>query len=312
MDVVDWLLDSDPAIRWQVLRDLTDAPEEAIAAERARVATEGWGAQLLARQTGDGKWGEVGYTRYIGSPDGQTTHALILLRDMGLDPASPQARQAIARVRDHIRHYEGNQPFFEGETEACINGRVLTAGAYFGEPKEAMLARLLAEQLEDGGWNCEAPPSVRSSFHSTICVLEGLLEYERAMGATPALTEARARGEAYLLERHLLRSLSSGEVIDQTWTLFSFPPGYHYDVLRALDYLRAASVTPDEGIAEAIELVEKSRDAGGRWPMQSPHGDVLDFVMEAADQPSRWSTLRALRVLAWAGRGEQRPRCHEV
>jgi hypothetical protein len=312
MDVVDWLLDSDPAIRWQVLRDLTDAPEEAVAAERARVATEGWGAQLLARQTEDGKWGEVGYTRYIDSPDGQTTHALILLRDMGLDSASPQARQAVARVRDHIRHYEGNQPFFEGETEACINGRVLTAGACFGEPNEPLLARLLAEQLEDGGWNCEAPPSVRSSFHSTICVLEGLLEYERTQGATPALTEARARGEAYLLDRHLFRSLSSGEVINPAWTRFSFPPGYHYDVLRTLDYLRAASVTPDEGIAEAIELVEKSRDAGGRWPMQSPHGDVLDFVMEAADQPSRWNTLRALRVLAWAGRGEQCPRCHEI
>jgi hypothetical protein len=197
--MVEWLLDSDPAIRWQVMRDLTGEPAEVVAAERARVAIEGWGARLLARQTPDGGWGEVGYTRYIDSPDGQSLHALILLQGMGLDPASPQARQAVARVRDHITHYEGGQPFFEGETEAGINGRVLTVGVYFGEVSEPLLARLLAEQLEDGGWNCAAPPSVRSSFHSTICVLEGLLEYERAKGATAAVTAARARGEAYLL-----------------------------------------------------------------------------------------------------------------
>jgi hypothetical protein len=299
MTVVDWLLDSDPSIRWQVMRDLT---HEAVAAERARVATEGWGARLLGRQTPDGKWGEVGYTRYIDSPDGQSTHAL--LRDMGLDPASAQARQAVARVRDHITHYEGGQPFFGGEVEACINGRVLTLGAYFGEANEALLARLLAEQLDDGGWNCAAPPSVRSSFHSTICVLEGLLEYERAKGATAAVTEARARAENYLLERHMFRSLSSGQVIDPAWALFSFPSGYHYDVLRGLDYLRSAGVEPDERIAEAVDLVGRTRLDDGRWPLEKLHADQIDFGMaERTDEPSRWNTLRALRVLDWAGRG---------
>ncbi len=308
MDVVAWLLDSDPSIRWQVMRDVTGEPAEVVAAERARVATEGWGARLLARQTPDGRWGEVGTTRYVDSPDGQSLHALILLRDMGLDPASPQARKAVARVRDHITHYEGGQPFFDGETEACINGRVLTLGAYFGAPNEALLARLLAEQLDDGGWNCEAPPSVRSSFHSTICVLEGLLEYERAKGATAAVAEARARAKHYLLERHLFRSLSSGRVIDPAWTLFSFPPGYHYDVLRGLDYLRSAGVEPDERTAEAIELVEKNRRPDCRWTLQNPHGDVLDFAMEATDEPSRWNTLRLLRVLNWARHSRCRAR----
>ena len=303
MAVVDWLLDSDPSIRWQVMRDLTHAPDEAVAAERARVATEGWSARLLGLQAEDGKWGEVGYTRYIDTPDGQSTHALILLRDMGLEPASVQARLAVARARDNITHWEGSQPFFEGEVEACINGRILALGAYFGEANEALLARLLAEQLDDGGWNCEAPPSVRSSFHSTICVLEGLLEHERAKGAAAAVTEARVRAEAYLLERHMFRSLSSGEVIDPAWTLFSYPCGYHYDVLRGLDYLRSAGVEPDERIAEAIGLVAQSRGADGRWPLQNPHGDVLDFPMETAEAPSRWNTLRALRVLHWAGRG---------
>jgi hypothetical protein len=222
---------------------------------------------------------------------------------MGLDPASAQARLAVARVRDNITHWEGGQPFFEGEVEACINGRVLNLGAYFGEANEALLARLLAEQLDDGGWNCEAPPSVRSSFHSTICVLEGLLAYEQARPATAALTEARVRGQEYLLERHMFRSLSSRRVIDPAWTLFSFPSGYHYDVLRGLDYLRSTGVEPDERIAAAIELVAQNRGADGRWPLQNPHRDVLDFDMEAAGEPSRWNTLRALRVLHWAGRG---------
>jgi hypothetical protein len=303
MTVVAWLLDSDPSIRWQVMRDLTDASDDAVAAERARVAAEGRGARLLARQAPDGQWGASGYTRYIDSPDGKVLHALMLLRDMGLDPASGEARRAVGRVRAHITHYEGSQPFFEGEVEACINGRVLNLCAYFGEPCETVLERLLGEQLEDGGWNCAAPPSVRSSFHSTICVLEGLLEYERAKGATPAVSAARARGEAYLLERRLLRKRSSGEVIDRDWTRFSFPPGYHYDVLRGLDYLRSAGVEPDDRIAEAIEVVQKTRRSDGRW-LSQPHADVLDFdLAERADEPSRWNTLRALRVLTWAGCG---------
>ena len=304
MSVIEWLLDADPAIRWQVMRDLTGAPDDAVAAERARVATAGWGGALLDRQTADGQWGASGYTRFIDTPDGKALHALMLLREMGLDPASARARRAVARVRDHITFYEGNQPFFEGEVEACINGRVLNVGAYFGEPCAVVLARLLAEQLADGGWNCAAPPSVRSSFHSTICVLEGLLQYERAHGATPAVTAARARGKAYLLERRMLRGLSSGEVIDPDWTRFSYPSGYHYDVLRGLDYLRSAGVPPDDRIAEAIELVEKRRGGDGRWPLQNPHADQIDFgLAEPADAPSRWNTLRALRVLHWAGRG---------
>jgi hypothetical protein len=300
---VEWLLDSDPAIRWQVMRDLVDAPADVVAAERARVATAGGGARLLARQTPDGQWGESGYTRYIDTPDGKACHALMLLRDMGLDPASGEARRAVGRVRDHITHYEGGQPFFEGEVEACINGRVLNVGAYFGEPCNVVLERLLGEQLEDGGWNCAAPPSVRSSFHSTICVLEGLLEYERAKGAAPALTVARVRGEAYLLERRMFRKRSSGEVINRDWTRFSFPPGYHYDVLRGLDYLRSAGVEPDDRVAEATLLVQKSRRRDGRW-LSHPHADALDFELaERADEPSRWNTLRALRVLRWAGQG---------
>jgi hypothetical protein len=299
--VIKWLLDSDPSIRWQVMRDLTLEPDALVAAERQRVATQGWGAQLLALQRPDGKWdGEIFLAKWA-----TTFYALLLLKDMGLDPASEQARMAIGLVRDHVTWGQefGNSPFFEGEVEPCINGRVLTLGAYFDESSDRLVDRLLSEQLDDGGWNCEAPPSRRSSFHTTICVLEGLLAYEKARGPSPAVTDARLRAQEYLLVRQLFRRLSTGEVIDRKWLRFSYPPTWHYDVLRGLDYFRTAGVDPDERIVEAVTLVVKKQHQNGRWPLQNPHLDQVNFAMEGpAGTASRWNTLRALRVLDWYSR----------
>src|ERR687896_1935928 len=182
--VIDWMLDSDPSVRWQVMRDLTDAPAEEIAAERARVAMEGVGARLLDLQAADGRWGGAAWNRGWDS----TMHALWLLREMGLDPASAEARRAVGLVRDRVtwqgcgpKECDGNM-FFTGEVEPCINGQVAASGAYFGQDVRGLVDRLLGEQLDDGGWNCEAViGSTRSSFHTTICVLEALFEYERAV-----------------------------------------------------------------------------------------------------------------------------------
>jgi len=282
------------------MRDLTDEPGEAVAAERSRVTSEGWGAQLLGLQTPDGHWDDDQKHGWMTTND-----ALAILKDLGVDPAGEPARKAIGLIRDRITWWQlDGRPFFDGETEACINGRILAAGAYFGEDSERLLERLLGEQLEDGGWNCEAPPSKRSSFHSTICVLEGLLEYEKRRGPRAAVTDARIRGHDYLLERRMLRSLSSGEVIDRRWTRFSFPTIWHYDVLRGLDYLRSAGARPDERVAEAVELVKKRRHQNGRWPLNGLHPDRvrLSFDMEiGVGKASRWNTLRALRVLDWYG-----------
>src|SRR5262245_25171179 len=262
--VIHWLLDSDPSIRWQVMSDLMGESDEVIACERSRVAFEGWGARLLDLQGPDGQWGGG---PYIFPGWISTTDTLLLLRDLGLDPKSEPARKAIGLVRDNSAWGPefDDAPYFEGEVEPCINGRVLAIGAYFGEASDRLVDRLLHEQLEDGGWNCEAPPSKRSSFHSTICVLEGLLEYEKAKGATTALKDARLRGQKYLLERSLFRSLSTGRMIDHHWTQFSFPTRWHYDILWGLDYLRRAGVEPDQRVSEAISLVERKRDAHGRW-----------------------------------------------
>jgi hypothetical protein len=289
-----WLLDSDPAIRWQVMRDLTDEPPNAIAAERSRVATEGWGARLLAAQSPSGRWPGPQW-------DLVTLYSLVVLKDLGLDPTSKQARKMIDRIDQRVVFKPlNNRPYLHGETEPCINGRILGVGAYFKEPNDALAARLLGEQLEDGGWNCEAPPSRRSSFHTTICVLEGLLEYERAGRKSAAVTKARKRAENYLLDRHMFRSLRTGEVIDKRWLRFSFPTFWHYDVLRGLDYLRNAGIKPDPRVSEAIEIVIERRHQNGRWPLNLLHPEYIPLEMETGvGSASRWNTLRALRVLRW-------------
>ncbi len=309
MNVIEWLLDSDPSIRWQVMRDLTAAPAHEVAAERARVATEGWGARLLALQGADGRWGGAAWNRGWNS----TMHVLMLLRDLGLDPASDQARRAVGLVRDRVT-WKGcgppecdRNPFFAGEVEPCINGQVGAVGAYFGQDVRGLVARLLAEQLPDGGWNCEAANgSTRSSFNTTICVLEALLEHERATGGSPEVTAARLRGQEYLLERRLFRRRSTGEVIERdrkggaAWTRFAFPTWWHYDVLRGLEHLRRADVAPDERVAEAIDLVASKRDGDGRWPLEVRYpGEMPVETDDGEGRPSRWNTLRALRVLDW-------------
>ncbi|HYL07347.1 MAG TPA: hypothetical protein VEU76_02285 [Candidatus Udaeobacter sp.] len=326
MDVVEWLLDSDPAVRWQVMRDLTDAPAEDVEGERARVAVEGWGARLLALQRPDGQW--EGGTPTFSSPEASswwhslppsrqgtlfpqwtsTTWSLVLLRNFGLDPASKPARRAVGLVREHCRWEHEGEPFFAGEVEPCINGRVVALGAYFGEDVRAVVDRLLGQQMSDGGWNCEQENgSTRGSFNTTIEVLEGFLAYEQTTGGTPEVRAARLRGQEYLVERRMFRRLSTGEVIDPAWTKFSYPAGWHYDVLRGLDYLRAAGTAPDERVAEAIELVESKRDADGRWSLENPHPGRLHFALDEGEgRPSRWNTLRAMRVLRWSNRAGDR------
>jgi hypothetical protein len=291
------------------MRDLLGAPAEEVAAERAKVATEGWGAQLLALQGTNGSWAGAAWNQGWDS----TMHVLSLLREMGLDPASNEARRAVGLVRDHVRwqgwdwdgtwrgwDFVGN-PFFAGEVEPCINGQVGASGAYFRQDIQRILNLLLNEQLSDGGWNCEAANgSTRSSFNTTICVLEALLEYELAGRSSVEVTEARLRGQEYLLQRRLFRRQTTGEVIDPAWTHFSFPTWWHYDVLRGLDYLRRAGATPDERMAEAIELVKSKRDDDGRWPLENQHPGKMPIEMDEGEgRPSRWNTLRALRVLDW-------------
>ncbi|MDE2262672.1 MAG: hypothetical protein KGL45_09130, partial [Gammaproteobacteria bacterium] len=304
MTVLDWLLDSDPAIRWQVLRDLVHAPDDVVAAERARVATEGWGARLLALQGEDGQWagGACFPARSSnwraegpGQPWTSTLPTLQLLHDLGIDPGAERVRSAAKSVRENCRWEHAGQPFFDGEVEPCINGRTVTLGLYFGQPQDRLVARLLSEQLADGGWNCEAENgSIRSSFHTTINVLEGLLAYEHSTGGCAECSAARRRGEEYLLERRLTRRKSTGEVVDPKWLQFSFPIRWHYDVLRALEYFRSTGNPPDPRMDEAVDLLRSKRQPDGTWHLENTHPGKIHFALEDGDgRPSRWNTLRA-------------------
>jgi hypothetical protein len=316
MEVGDWLLQGDPAIRWQTLRDVVGAPADAVAADRAKVAEEGWGARLLALQGEDGQWdGGAYFPAHVdeaereapGQPWTATLPTLRLLRDYGIDPADDRVRRAVELVAENCRWEADGQPFFAGESEQCINGQTVVVGAYFGQDVEAVVQRLVDERLADGGWNCWVEYGSRvSSFATTINVLEGLLAWERATGGgTPGSVAARRAGEEYLLSRALFRRKSTGEVADPGWLRFSFPPYWHYDVLRALDYLRDAGVAPDDPrLEEAIALVRCKRRPDGRWALENTHPGRIHFALEDGDgAPSRWNTLRALRVLRWVDAG---------
>jgi hypothetical protein len=308
MDVLEYVKDGDPSLRWQVMRDLEGAPDDVVAAERAKVATEGWGAALLALQGDDGTWDGAAYRpawaeRFPGFFDVWTaTHfSLQSLMEFGLDPASDEARRALDLVEQNVRWDYNDELYFRGEVEPCINGVALSIGAYFGRDASHIAETLFATQLQDGGWNCwvEDGDGV-GSFHSTICALEGLRDWEAAAGSTEELGAARRRGEEYLLERRLMFRASTGEIADPRFTLLSYPTRWYYDILRAADYFRVSGER-DERCAEAVDLIRSKALAMGMWPLENAHqgASQIAFEREGEGFPSRWVTLRALRVLRW-------------
>ncbi|MEL6986086.1 MAG: squalene cyclase [Actinomycetota bacterium] len=312
--VIDWIAEADPALRWQVERDLQDAPESTWAPIRALVETEGAGARLLALQDPDGQWAggafvPHGFTgqrfRDEGQPWTATTWALTQLREFGLDPNSARTRETVRLIGENSRWDHAGQPYWTGEVEECINGRAVADGAYFGVDVAAIVARLVREVQADGGWNCErGNGSSVSSFATTINVLEGLLEFERATGGTTESRHARRRGEEYLLTRRLFRRASTGEPADEQFLTLTYPTRWHYDVLRSLDYFRSAGrldrAAPDARLEDGIELIRSKRDQDGRWAMDwKPRGATPFDLDDGPGQPSRWITLRAMRVLRW-------------
>jgi hypothetical protein len=293
------------------MRDLLDAPADAVAEERSRVAHEGWGAALLEQQREDGTWDggafvPVPFSTQQWADEGQpwstTYHVLTQLWHCGVDPEDPLVTLALVDVAEKVRWEEGGQRFFEGETEPCINGRTAGLGAYFGFDTSALVEKILSERLADGGWNCDAPhESDVTSYDTTINVLEGLAEFKRLTGGSPQVDAAVHTGEEYLLARHLYLGLRSGKPADPDFLALVYPPRWRYDVLRALDYFRSTGQEPDPRLAPALAIIRERRSPDGTWPLDATYrGRVALDLGERVGEPSAWNTLRALRVMRWA------------
>ena len=309
-DAIEWLLAGDPSIRWQTLRDVVGAPAATVVRERKKVAREGWGERLLARQGADGRWaGGRSPDRGLYSPKWiSTTYTLLLLRDFGLPSSNRRARKACSLLLDRGQQRDGGINYgtwakWTGTSETCVTGMVLSLLSYFerGDRRVDTIAQhLLDRQMADGGWNCRLPDATHASMHTTISVLEGLRHYERVGGRNArAARSAAERGREFLLAHRLFRSHRTGDIIKPLFTRLSFPPRWHYDILRALDYFRDVDAPADPRLSEAIDIVRRSEGPDGRWPLQHVYKGKTYFQLERVGAPSRWNTLRALRVLKW-------------
>ncbi len=323
--VLDWLLDSDPALRWQVERDLVGAPPRAWEATRARVPEEGFGAALLSQQDADGQWDGGAYfpAGFFGTPESEqpgqpwtaTTWTLKDLREFGVDPAV--LGDTAERLAASSRWEYDDLPYWNGEIDVCINSYTLATGAWLGVDVSALAAWFRDHRLADGGWNCVAEeppqgaePSTRSSFHSTLNAVRGLLAYERLTG-DESVRAARRAGEEYLLERRLLRRLSTGDSVGDFATQFLYPNRWRYSALAALDHFRDASrfdgTPPDARLGEAVAIVRAARQPDGTWLQGARLPGRVWFDLDAPEgEPSRWLTLIGSRVIDWwdENRGE--------
>lgn len=302
-EIISWLLEGDPSIRWQVQRDLLNSSPAKIEAERKKITKEGWGARLLALQNASGTWGGGIYTpKWIS-----TTYTMLTLRLLGLPPNNPQAKRACKLFLDEGFYTDGGINFFSYSlkySETCITSMILALLAYFSYPDErihSVASHLVGQQMSDGGWNCKSyKGATHSSFHTTILALEGLYEYQcTCPEKKKQITQVRERGHEFLLAHHLYKSHHTGKIFDVKMTTMPFPPRWRYDFIRALDYFHACDAPRDERISDAIELLQKKQKKEGLWYVNSGMSGRKYFDLEEVGQPSRWNTLRALRVLNW-------------
>ncbi len=316
-ETIEWMLDSDPALKWQVERVILGLPESEWQKTRALTATEGIGARLLALQDEDGQWAGGAYfpTRedaralpYVEGEKGQpyiaTTWTLNSLREWGVDASALE--DTADRLDAGCKWEYDDLPYWGGEVDCCINAFTVSNGAWLGRDMSANVHWFLEHQLEDGGWNCEwIEGDLRSSFHSTLNSLVGLLDYELRTGKNEKVTDARKRAEEYLLQRRLMFKLSTGEPVGPWLNDLAYPLRWNYTIIRALNYFREsamfAGTDPDPRIAEAAEALAAMANENGRWVTNDRiPGQVWFDVDTPVGEESKWLTFFALRALAWA------------
>jgi hypothetical protein len=301
--LITWLLEGDVSIQYQVHRDLLEAEKPDL---RDRIATEGWGAQFLSFRKSEGHWGDRFY-----QPKWISTHYTLLdLKNLAISPDNMEIRQSISQVMLNLKGPDGG--IFpigaEKKSDVCVNGMFLNYASYFGTEEddlESIVDFLLSERMNDGGFNCDSnhKGATHSSLHSTISVLEGVLEYERN-GNTyrlKELQESADKARSFLLQHRLFRSDRTGEIIDKKMLMLSYPSRWRYDILRALDYLQFTGINYDPRMQDALDILNKKRRKDYKWPVQAKHPGQTHFDMEKTGGPSRWNTLRAMRVLQHFG-----------
>ena len=302
--VIEWLLNGDPSIRWQVYRDLLNSDEKKFNRERKKISKEGWGSTLISFQDETGTWAQSLYSRKWIS----TTYTLLLLQSFGLEPKNIQAQKASKILLDKGFYNDNGINFALSwkRSETCVTGMILSLICFFNLEDariERLLEYLLKEQMNDGGWNCQSfKGATHGSFNTTIIVLEALHEYEKRFPQeSQKMIKSQERGREFLLFHKLFRSHRTNKVADPKFTRLSFPPRWHYDILRALDYFRECKISYDKRMNDAIEIIMKKQNKDGTWNLQQRYSGKTWFDMETVGQPSRWNTLRALRILKFYG-----------
>jgi len=297
--LIDWLLKGDVSIQYQVHRDLLDVEKPSLS---ERIANEGWGSKFLSFRKPEGHWGQRFY-----QPKWISTHYTLLdLKNLCISQDNHLIRASISQVLDTLKGPDGGiSPFgAEQKCDVCVNGMFLNYASYFKMPEEklhSIIDFLLVEHMKDGGFNCRSNfnGASHSSVHSTISVLEGMLEYSSNgyKYRLEDLQKAESESVEFLLEHRLFRSHKTGEIFDKKMLMLSYPSRWKYDILRALDHIQNAGAKYDPRMQDALDMLVKKRLRDGRWPVQAKHPGQTHFDMERTGEPSRWNTLRALRVL---------------
>jgi len=300
---IEWLLRGDVSVQYQVYRDLLDSERPQL---REKIAGEGWGSRFLAARNSNGHWGLRFY-----QPKWISTHYTLLdLRCLDISPTIESVKETLAMIFQKEKGTDGGIGPFGAmkKCDVCVNGMVLNYASYFGVSENdlrSIIDFLLSQHMPDGGFNCfsNGPGAVHSSLHTTISVLEGFLEYIRngyryRLSQLPAVERA---AREFILQHRLFKSDKTGDVISKGMTMLSYPSRWKYDILRALDYFRLAGVRYDPRMDDALSILNKKQKTNGCWPLQARHPGQTHFEMEKAGEPSRWNTLRAMRVLKHFG-----------
>ena len=298
--IIDWLLEGDVSLQYQVWRDLLGADKKKL---QSRIANEGWGNKILSKRNSDGHWGDRFY-----QPKWISTHYTLLdLRNLNLPSNNEIVQETIELVLQNNMADDGGirlGPSTSQHSDVCVNGMFLNYASYFKTPEKklhSIIDSILNEIMPDGGFNCRTTRSgaKHSSLHSTISVLEGFVEFQKAgyRYRKEEILSAQKSSIEFILVHQLFLSDKTGHIINKDFLKLTYPCRWKYDILRAMDFFQYAGIERDHRMKATIDVLKTKRNKEGTWNMQAAHSGQVHVNMEKAGQPSRWNTMRVLRVM---------------